>query len=523
MTIRRHSGPIFGGILLRQPVFVFSVIAALVSLTGLQMDRFADDPGVGWHLANGELILRSWRVPHLDPFLGGVPPRPWVSDQWLGDVIFAALMHIGSWSLVYALLTAIYFLTFFGVLYGGLSRCRPAVSAIGALCAILIAFKAAQIHFILRPVVFSFLGFAIVYRFVLHAEREGTVHVRDGLVLGLLFLVWANVHPAFILGLVALGSLPAALLIRMLGGGAQAKLSGLRRSAALLLLCALCTLLNPSFFDLHRSILALGESPYFMALHDEWRPIQFSSVEGRLVLCASMALILVGIVTRRELVRRTQIAPLLLLGIFTYTVFKAVRFVPFWGITASYPIAIGVTLISSSTIVQRVFPARIRRALGWIEKLEVQRWSALAVSALVLIVCLVPALLWNRVLAFSGPFGPTRAHYPYDAVERLLQYCNSKSVRTLNVASIPEWGGFLTYFGAPCIRPVIDDRNTLLGEDFYRRYLAAFDDRRSESEAFDRLSVRFLLIPRAHPRAAEALAGNAKPFFVGERAVVIER
>ena len=36
--------------------------------------------------------------------------------------------------------------------------------------------------------------------------------------------------------------------------------------------------------------------------------------------------------------------------------------------------------------------------------------------------------------------------------------------------STPDWGGFITWAGNGDLKPVIDDRNTLLGEQPYRDY-----------------------------------------------------
>ena len=97
----------------RFSLIVLLLAAWSVLTTGLS--EFADDPGVGWHLASGEYILQHGKVPHTDPFLHAAGERPWVSDQWLSDLLIAVCYRLGSFPYVYAVLIAIYLFVFFGI------------------------------------------------------------------------------------------------------------------------------------------------------------------------------------------------------------------------------------------------------------------------------------------------------------------------------------------------------------------------------------------------------------------------
>ena len=48
------------------------------------------DPGVGWHLQAGRLMLASWSVPHVDVFSYTAAGRPWVDYYWLFELVSAA-------------------------------------------------------------------------------------------------------------------------------------------------------------------------------------------------------------------------------------------------------------------------------------------------------------------------------------------------------------------------------------------------------------------------------------------------
>src|SRR4051812_33303020 len=89
----------------RRPFAVsfLDVVALLgfLSLVAVQMFRFADDPGVGWHLASGLQSISSHVIPRVDTFLAASDPRPWISDQWLSDAFLAVLYEAGGFPYIY--------------------------------------------------------------------------------------------------------------------------------------------------------------------------------------------------------------------------------------------------------------------------------------------------------------------------------------------------------------------------------------------------------------------------------------
>jgi hypothetical protein len=76
-------------------VQAFLVVLCLLSLITVQMDNFAMDPGVGWHLAAGRYVISQGEIPRVDPFLSSPQPRPWIADQWLGSTLLYALIRAG--------------------------------------------------------------------------------------------------------------------------------------------------------------------------------------------------------------------------------------------------------------------------------------------------------------------------------------------------------------------------------------------------------------------------------------------
>jgi hypothetical protein len=253
----------------------FSIVTVFITLAFVsvffgQIDGMASDPGLGWHLKTGALIASNQEIPREDPFLAlalepnpfGAPTsaRAWVSDQWLGDLILHQLFVFGGWPLLYSSVVGVFLIAFWGVTCDGLLR--RGSTALSVVCAGLLAWKAGQVHMIIRPVVFSVLFFAAVLQLVRSLQASRTWAAGQGwrrvLAVSGLFIVWANIHPAFVLGLGVLGGWFIAECFR-----SPRNPFAIKRSALMVVMSALSTLINPQGVMLHRSIFALGSSDYF--------------------------------------------------------------------------------------------------------------------------------------------------------------------------------------------------------------------------------------------------------------------
>jgi hypothetical protein len=58
--------------------------------------RNAVDPDLWWHLRTGQWIVETGHVPHSDPFSFTRAGEPWVSHEWLSEVVFYELWKHGE-------------------------------------------------------------------------------------------------------------------------------------------------------------------------------------------------------------------------------------------------------------------------------------------------------------------------------------------------------------------------------------------------------------------------------------------
>ena len=490
------------------------VLFAIISSLYFQLDYFADDPGVGWHLKTGEYVELNG-PPLYDPFLYGASDREWVSDQWLCDLVLWKTFELGSWPFLYAVVISIFFISFLYILLSGSTKITG--SCLASAVAILLCFKVSQVHFILRPVVFSFLFCSLVY--VLSYGLYRTIRSdtdsccksfrKSFIVLPLTFLLWANIHPSFVIGLFILGlSVFAALIESILLPDTKEPPSKLitAKCVVLFLGCLLLTLANPYGYDLHQSIFSLRDSSFFMRLNTEWLSPDFLSGEGKLML----TILLVMIVALFFGTPRAgwNFLDFLLVISFTYFAFQAVRLLPFFGIVVCIPLSKAFIALGDAQIF-RYYPlfGRVKSLIKTTDDREATTAKGAAVLAVMIAGILITSLTSASLLAIHKPAGPTKGAYPYASLGYLLSTVQNET--EVPVVSTPDWGGFITFFGNDVLKPVIDDRNTLIGEAAYREFMEAMKPGDLFFEYLNKHNAKYLLL-RADAKLVNYLrTGNA--------------
>lgn len=471
------------------------VISSFFLLLGQQLVGFANDPGVGWHLADGAQIVATGEVPRTDTFLS--EPRAWISDQWLSDLLLYHAYEYGGWPFLYGVLVVAYTLTFFGVLYPATrSICRGALSA---SVATFLAFKLGQIHFILRPVVFSFCLFAVLVMVIFgpireQIRREERFGLRVWIGIPLLFLLWAQIHPSFVMGLLLLALVLVGVFVDRVVFAQPVTTRSLALTALLVLLAGGSTLINPYTFRLHESIVALGQSDYFMHLNNEWLPIRFVSYEGWLFLVVVLGAGVGCFVGRRHLGWGSF--EYLSLVVFVALGARSARMLPLCAIVSIVPIAELLCWLGTTSWARHGFVVRLMWPfLDRLGRREVQ--ASFGGGLLLLLSCLVlvDSVKSGRLVTFDGPFGPTRDAYPYGAVHEILvrsQHEDGKPV----VITIPNWGGFVVWESRGRLLPQIDDRNTMIGEQGYRAVIDALKTPDKLMEYARAMRGQYIIVPR---------------------------
>src|SRR5207247_409235 len=195
-------------------VFLIHPLVALFRPGGV-----LQDPGTGWHLVTGRLILDTGSVPARDLFSYTAAGHPWIDQSWLFDAASALLVRLGGLPL-FATVSVLVYASIPVLVFRRALRMRAAMAP--ALGLTVLAYLVLLSHAIARPHIVTYVFFALVLE-RLDDFQNGRLAARALWWLPLLALVWANVHGDFLAGSVPVLSFEALtlMLVLVLGLGGR--------------------------------------------------------------------------------------------------------------------------------------------------------------------------------------------------------------------------------------------------------------------------------------------------------------
>jgi len=290
------------------------------------------DPDFWWHLASGRDILFRQSVPHVDPFSWTAHGTSWVNSYWLYDsLLYGLYTRIGTNGLllVHAGIVLLIFLLFQRILI------RKQVRWPIQLLALTVLFLGGAPGGYWGPQssLVSLLFFVVVLAIL---DRQGHLSARTlFLTLPCIFLLWANMHRGFVIGII--------VLLGVLAERVQGRDLSVRQALAAAALCGGATLLNPFGIYLYGMI----RDDFFLSSEriTGWAPMSLAQSPWLILTIAAIAL------------TRTYRLRFLLLVIFGIGSLKAIVFVPYFLCMAWITIA---SALQSSKSVKRYAP-RLKR------------------------------------------------------------------------------------------------------------------------------------------------------------------
>jgi hypothetical protein len=444
---------------------VFPVLL-LLGLFGMTA-RPATDPDLWWHLRTGQWIVETGHVPHSDPFSFTRAGQPWVSHEWLSEVVFyETWKHAGVLGLI--AVSAIVTTAAFMLLYlrcPGKPHWAAAATALGAL--------ASAPAWGVRPQMFTF-ALASLLLWLLDRGEE-----RPWLLISIppLFLLWLNLHAGFALGPALMLAYGFGLLVGVAIGDAPWREASLVLARLLLLVLACLALvpLNPSGLQLYRYPFDTLRSAGMRSFIVEWFSPNFHEVRFIPFLIVFL-LLLVVLARTRARPRARILVPMVLT---TPLALDAVRHIPIFvllaipviaaGLAASSP-AVGRNTASPTAHVRPIFIRPIFNGLAVVlmAGFALVRWGVLA----------------------RGQAAAEAQLFPEKAVEALRSRASGGEV-----FAYYDWGGYTIYKLYPGFRVFVDGRADLYGDDLLRQFQTAVQLRTGWREVLDRWNVRTVLLP----------------------------
>ena len=246
------------------------------------VQSFNVDPDLWWHIKTGELILSTHRWATTDPYSYTAKGMPWMSCEWLGDVVFAAVYRIGGLRGLEALLVVlasavILTLYAFATLRSGNSKAGFVAAAV--------LLTLANASFNLRPQMMGYL-FLILTLIALERFRQGKQ--RAVWMLPILFMIWVNSHGSWIIGLGVVALYIACGLVSFQLGSLEARrwsTSERLRLEMVFMLSLAAIVMTPYGVRLAAYPFTVASSlPISVANILEWQVMPFNLIGGKIFL-----------------------------------------------------------------------------------------------------------------------------------------------------------------------------------------------------------------------------------------------
>ena len=408
------------------PLWVGVAIYALLVVAG---NRLLLDPDTLWHITVGQWMLDHHAVPRTDIYSFTMRGHPWISMQWLYEVLCAKAYALFGWNGPVVLTAAASALTF-ALLAKFLSRHvsqSATIVFVSAALALTAQHLLARPHILALPVMVLWAGGLIDA-----ADR------RDAPSFWLLPLLalWANLHGGFIFGLVLVG--PVALDAVVSADAASRKSLALRWAAFGVgaLIAACCTPYGWNSMLASKNILEMGSA---LPLITEWRPADFSHL-GPFEICLLMA---IGLALLRG-IRLPPTRILLVLGLLHMALAQG---------RATEILALLAPMVLAVPLAAQIGRAETSSA-------SATRPSRGLLFASIAIVLVAATVAYASVARFE----PNARQSPVAAVVAL------KKMNFTRVFNDYDFGGYLIYSG---VAPFIDGRTELYGEKFFMDHIGA--------------------------------------------------
>ena len=403
----------------------------------------ASDGDTCMHWRVGEWMLQHHQIPRQDAFSYTRLGKPFISKEWLSELIFAAA---GRWAGLYglAVVAALVIATTFAYLHWQLLR-ETGNHAV-AIVVVLAAAAAACTHWLARPHVFSFLLAALWINELRCFEKRPSVR-RLSISLAALTLLWVNLHGGYLAGFIVLGIYWCGTLIELaLARTNPTQVAALRRKlnalAGVFVLCGVVSLINPNGYKLHLHNLQFLRSAYLTNWLAEYGSPDFHAFDSR----GFLAWLGLTFLTLALLRPRLSPASGIMLLVWNYFALYSVRNIPLCAIFTA-PI-IAAALAENPPWLMR----RISDRLGEIH--EISRGGALVV------VIAVVAIFIPRSTEMPAK------NWPVDAVEFIKLHPGQFGGNMFNEY---VWGGYLLQ-ALPEHAVFVDGRTDFYGEPLMRQY-----------------------------------------------------
>jgi hypothetical protein len=452
--------------------FVVAMIAWLFVCGANGWKSLLADGDAGWHIRTGEYIVAHHAVPRHDLFSFSKPDAPWFAWEWLSDVAFAGLFHMGGLkaiTLFAAVLIAIYAAV--------LLRQAIWLGADGLTAAVLtlLAVGASAIHFLARPHLFT-LVFLPACMWLVQADSRRPTRWLWALIP--FSVLWTNLHGGFFIFLALLGMV-------ILGNAVEACLGRPRwpavfRYCALAAGCALASLVNPYGTELHRHVIEYLRSDWIRDTIQEFQAPTFRSEEQ----LQYEALLIAGLILAGFLLRQKRVADALCVLFLAHSSLMSVRHAPLYAAVAM-PLVAAAVSSGWKTWAERLPKKSAVRILGQMASDVTPAFRRSTVWPLLVLLALA---LVDAPLKWPRDF-PSEM-FPIELVRQ-----NAELLQSGRLLTTDQWGDYMIFHFYPREKVFVDGRSDFYGQEIGTEYLHLLHTNYDWRAVLDRYRFQVALLP----------------------------
>ena len=401
------------------PLWVGVAVYVLLIAAG---NRLLLDPDTQWQITVGQWILDHHAVPHTDIYSFTMGGAPWISTQWLAQVLYAKVYAWFGWTGPVVLAASASSATF-ALLARYLVR---GLSESAALAFVVVALVLTAPHLLARPHVLALpIMVAWIGELIAAADRR----TAPSFWLLPLMALWANVHGGFVFGVVMIAPIALDAVINVNASDRMKLAVRWAVFAALALGAGCCTPYGWESLLAARKILALGSA---LPLITEWRPADFTTL------------------------RPFEIC---LLGAIGLALYRGITLPPMRIVILLGLVHMALAQGRAAEILALLSPLVLATPLApQIDGAEISLPSLRAVRGVTIACCVVLLAAGTLTFAAVHRFAPNTANSPVLAVTEL------KKLNLERVFNDYDFGGYLIASG---VAPFIDGRTELYGEKFF--------------------------------------------------------
>ena len=455
--------------------------AFLMGLTYFFFDRLRPigHTDVWGHLSYGRRLWETGMMPTTGPLMPLSAGVQFVNSAWLSELIsYAGYLAVGK-----ASITFLFAVCVAGAL-GFLTRCiynrtHSSMFALGGFA--LTMWVEYQQFAVQRPQIVGFLFYCILLSILLRREWSS----RTWAIVPVMFVLWANMHGSFIVGLGLLGCFAigrAVDLIRRTGQlGSLLRDNKLRRLVLLTELSAVAALLNPYGLTLYSEVLSFGSNANLQTIV-EWQSLTLRLSQGQAAAAAGLILFIVYRVSPR----RVSTAEVLTLVVFGAAALWTSRMLVWWGPLAGCFAAIHAAAAWRKWQGLEIAPEPPQRA---------SLWTIVVLGVVFIFFELSHIGSVTLAIAAGKDVEKVTSRIP---VSRLTPVAAAEYLKEHPPAGLVfctyEWGDYLMWAGPKDLKVMVASHCHLVPEDVWDDYMGIVQLQSGWSSMLERYGINTIVI-----------------------------